>query len=68
MTIVSVKTVDLTSYGKLAYGHLPTGLGKPAAGFPQLHSLDDDEVNFFSDSSLTLYRGTSGEHGPSAAN
>jgi len=33
-----------TPYGKPAFGRLPTGLGKPAAGFPQLHSLDDDEV------------------------
>jgi hypothetical protein len=54
----------LTAYGKLAFGHLPTWLGKPAAGFPQLHSLDDDGVYFFSDSGLTLYRGTSGERGP----
>jgi len=38
--------VDLTPYGKPAFGHLPTGLGKPAAGFPQPHSLDDDETNF----------------------
>ena len=62
MTIVSVETMDLTPYGKLAFGHLPTWLGKPAAGFPQLHSLDDDGVYFFSDSGLTLYRGTSGGH------
>jgi len=32
----------LTAYGKLAFGHLPTGLGKPAAGFPQSPSFDDD--------------------------
>ena len=32
----------LTVYGKLAFGHLPTGLGKPAAGFPQPPSFDDD--------------------------
>jgi len=32
----------LTAYGKLAFGHLPTGLGKPAAGFPQPPSFDDD--------------------------
>jgi len=31
----------LTAYGKLAFGHLPTGLGKPAAGFPQSPSFDD---------------------------
>ncbi len=24
---------------------LPTGLGKPAAGFPQFHTLDDGEVH-----------------------
>ena len=39
--------VDLTPYGMPAFGRLPTGLGKPAAGFPQLHSLDDDETRFF---------------------
>ena len=35
----------LMPYGKpaLRKGHLPTGLGKPAAGFPQPPSLDDDE-------------------------
>ena len=33
----------LPAYGKLAYGHLPTGLGKPLRGFPQAPSLDDDE-------------------------
>jgi hypothetical protein len=32
----------LTAYGKLAFGHLPTGFGKPAAGFPQSPSFDDD--------------------------
>ena len=32
----------LTAYGKLAFGHLPTGLGKPLRGFPQAPSLDDD--------------------------
>ena len=32
----------LTAYGKLAFGHLPTGLGKPAAGFPQPPSFADD--------------------------
>ena len=52
--------VDLTPYGKPAFGRLPTGLGKPAAGFPQLHSLDDDEVHFLSNLGLTLYRGTLG--------
>jgi hypothetical protein len=40
------QAVDLTPYGKPAFGRLPTGLGKPAAGFPQLHSLDDDEGHF----------------------
>ena len=32
----------LTAYGKLAFGHLPTGLGKPLRGFPQPPSFDDD--------------------------
>jgi len=38
----------LTPYGKLALrkGHLPTGLGKPAAGFPQPPSLDDESTPF----------------------
>ena len=58
MTIVTLQAVDLTPYGKPVYGRLPTGLGKPAAGFPQLHSLDDDEVHYLSNSGLTLYRGT----------
>jgi len=58
MTIVTLQTVDLTPYGKPAFGRLPTGLGKPATGFPQLHSLDDDEVHFLSNLGLTLYRGT----------
>jgi hypothetical protein len=40
------QAVDLTPYGKPAFGRLPTGLGKPAAGFPQPHSLDDDEGHF----------------------
>lgn len=34
----------LPAYGKLAYGHLPTGLGKPLRGFPQAPSPDDDEL------------------------
>jgi hypothetical protein len=34
----------LTAYGKLAFGHLPTGLGKPLRGFPQPPSLDDDPL------------------------
>jgi len=59
MTIVTLQAVDLTPYGKPAFGRLPTRLGKPAAGFPQLHSLDDDEVHFSSNLGLTLYRGTS---------
>ena len=50
--------MDLTPYGKPVFGRLPTGLGKPAAGFPQLHSHDDDEVHFPSIFGLTLYRGT----------
>ena len=58
MTIVTLQAVDLTPYGKSAFGRLPTGLGKPAAGFPQLHSLDDDEVHFLSHLGLTLYRCT----------
>jgi hypothetical protein len=33
----------LPAYGKLAFGHLPTGLGKPLRGFPQAPSLDDDD-------------------------
>ena len=37
--------VDLTHYGKPAFRRLPAGLGKPAAGFPQLHSLDDGETS-----------------------
>ena len=63
MTIVTLQAVDLTPYGKpaLRKGRLPTGLGKPAAGFPQLHSLDDDEVHFSSNLGLTLYRGTVGD-------
>jgi len=54
------QAVDLTPYGKpaLRKGRLPTGLGKPAAGFPQLHSLDDDDVQISRNSDLTLYRGT----------
>jgi hypothetical protein len=44
MTIATLQAVDLTPYGKPAFGRLPTGLGKPAAGFPQLHSLDDGET------------------------
>ena len=56
--IVPSQAVDLTPYGKPAFARLPTGLGKPAAGFPQLHSLDDDEVHFSSILGLTLYRGT----------
>ena len=32
----------LPAYGKLAYGHLPTGLGKPLRGFPQAPSPYDD--------------------------
>jgi len=32
----------LTAYGKLSFGHLPTGLGKPLRGFPQPPSFDDD--------------------------
>ena len=41
------QTMDLTPCAKpaLRKGHLPTGLGNPAAGFPQLHSLDDGEVH-----------------------
>ncbi len=35
--------MDLTPYGKPAFGRPPTGFGKPAAGFPQLHSLDGGE-------------------------
>ena len=58
MTIVTLQAVDLTPYGKPAFGRLPTGLGKPAAGFPQLHSLDDDDVQISRNSGLTLYRGT----------
>ena len=58
MTIVTLQAVDLTPYGKPAFGRLPTGLGKPAAGFPQLHSLDDDDVHNLSNSGLTPYRGT----------
>jgi hypothetical protein len=58
MMIVPSQPVDLTPYGKPAFGRLPTGLGKPAAGFPQLHSLDDDEVHYLSNLGLTLYRGT----------
>ncbi len=57
MTIVTLQAVDLTPYGKPAFGRLPTGLGKPAAGFPQLHSLDDDEAHYLSHLGLTLYRG-----------
>ena len=57
MTIVTLQAVDLTPYGKPAFGRLPTWLGKPAAGFPQLHSLDDD-VHNLSNSGLTPYRGT----------
>jgi hypothetical protein len=57
MTITTQQAVDLTPYGKPAFGRLPTALGKPAAGFPQLHSLDDDEVYFLSNLGLTLYRG-----------
>ncbi len=36
----------LTPYGKptLRKGHLPTGLGKPAAGFPQPPALDDEST------------------------
>ena len=51
--------VDLTPYGKpaLRKGRLPTGLGKPAAGFPQLHSFDDDELILLNHT-LTGYRGT----------
>ena len=60
MTIVTLQAVDLTPYGKPAFGRLPTGLGKPAAGFPQLHSLDDDDVHNLSNSGLTPYRGTHG--------
>jgi len=56
------RAVDLTPYGKPAFGRLPTGLGKPAAGFPQLHSLDDDDVHFSLIWGLTRYRGTSGQH------
>ena len=56
MMIVPSQAVDLTPYGKPAFGRLPTGLGKPAAGFPQLHSLDDD-VHLLSNLGLTLYRG-----------
>jgi len=41
------KAMDLTLYGKPAFGRLPIGLGKPAAGFPQLHSLDGGEVHNF---------------------
>ena len=44
MTIVTLQAVDLTPYGKPAFGRLPTGLGKPEAGFPQLLSPDDGEV------------------------
>jgi len=61
MTIVTLQAVDLTPYGKPAFGRLPTGLGKPAAGFPQLHNLDDDEVHFSLNLGLTLYRGTFSE-------
>ena len=32
----------LTACGKLAFGHLPTALGKPLRGFPQAPSFDDD--------------------------
>ena len=56
--IVPSQAVDLTPYGKPAFGRLPTGLGKPAAGFQQLHSLDDDKVYLLSNLGLTLYRGT----------
>lgn len=40
----------LTPYGMpaLRKGHLPIGLGKPAAGFPQPPSFDDDESTPFS--------------------
>jgi len=37
------QAADPTPYGKPAFGRLPTGLGKPATGFPQLHTLDDDD-------------------------
>ena len=57
MTTATLQAVDLTPYGKTAFGRLPTGLGKPAAGFLQLHS-HDDEVRFLSILGLTLYRGT----------
>ena len=60
MMIVPSQAVDLTPYGKPAFGRPPTGLGKPTAGFPQLHS-HDDEVHFSSNLGLTLYRGTSRE-------
>ena len=36
----------LTDYGKLAFGHLPTALGKPRWGFPQPLSLDDESTRF----------------------
>ena len=51
--------VDLTPYGKpaLRKGRLPTGLGKPAAGFPQLHSFDDGKL-ILPYHPLTPYRGT----------
>jgi hypothetical protein len=64
MTIVTLQAVDLTPYGKPAFGRLPTGLGKPAAGFPQLHSLDDDDVHNLSNSGLTPYRGTESRRRP----
>ena len=64
MMIVASQAVDLTPYGKPAFARLPTGLGKPAARFPQLHSLDDDEVHFLSHLGLTLYRGTDIEQNP----
>jgi hypothetical protein len=59
MNVVVVEAVDLTPYGKpaLRKGRLPTGLGKPAAGFPQLNSFDDDELILLI-YTLTGYRGT----------
>ena len=32
----------LPGYGRLAFGHPPTALGKPLRGFPQPPSFDDD--------------------------
>jgi hypothetical protein len=59
LNVVVVEAVDSTPYGKpaLRKGRLPTGLGKPAAGLPQLHSFDDDELILLI-YTLTGYRGT----------